>query len=357
MRRAGLLALASLLLLAPSAQAAHDPVGAGTTRLVLDPGFLALMKKNDVKLRAVAPAKLKKGAVAFPVSGGKLDPVSGFGTVEHDGALRLQAGNRSIPIRDLQLKTTQRHSPFSAKVGGSQLKLASAGSIALSRQGFGTRIEVRGLEISAKLATRLAKKLRLRGAIEAGQPLGSALSRAEPQSVRVLAQGRASLAFDPAFQAKLASLFVAVNPIFPVEHPGDFTLPIAGGQMAPDGSAGTLATGGSLEFLQQGGGQVFWAEAGLDLGGATFSAEAEVRPSPPYAGKVGRVAVAGFELQGARIVSQPSDRTVALEGGRLSLAAGTAATFNEVFAKPQGQDGVFVAGETVGSVSFAAKGQ
>ena len=36
---------------------------------------------------------------------------------------------RSIPIKAVQLKTTQRNAPFSAKVGGSQLKLASAKSL------------------------------------------------------------------------------------------------------------------------------------------------------------------------------------------------------------------------------------
>lgn len=357
MKRAALFCLLCLLAVAPAANAAYDPVGSGTTKLVLDPAFLALMKRDGVKLRAVAPAKLKGGAVVFPISGGKLDPTKGFGTLEHEGALRLEADGRSIPIRDLQLKTTQRRSPFSARVGGSQLKLAKAGNLEIARRGFGERIEVRGLTLSPKLATRLAKKLRLRGEIAAGQPFASALSSAQPQTVRVLPEGRASLALDPAFQAKLASLFVAVNPIFPAEHPGDFTLPITGGQIAPDASEGTLVTGGSLELLQQGGGQVFWAEAELDLGAGVLGAEAEVRPSPPYAGKLGRVGIAGLDMGGARIVSQPKARTLAIEGGRLTLGAATAATFNEVFAKPQGKDGTFVPGEVLGSVSFVARGQ
>lgn len=33
------------------------------------------------------------------------------------------------------------------------------------------------------------------------------------------------------------------------------------------------------------------------------------------------------------------------------------ATFNELFAKPQGKDGVFVAGEALGTISFMAQGQ
>jgi hypothetical protein len=37
-------------------------------------------------------------------------------------------------------------------------------------------------------------------------------------------------------------------------------------------------------------------------------------------------------------------------------AAATAASFNEAFAKVQGKDNVFVAGEALGSISFTAQG-
>jgi hypothetical protein len=53
---------------------------------------------------------------------------------------------------------------------------------------------------------------------------------------------------DPAFVNKLNSLFVAVNPIFPAEHPGSFDLPIFGGTISPDGSLGRVETKGSLEI-------------------------------------------------------------------------------------------------------------
>jgi hypothetical protein len=357
MRRAALLLLASLLVFATNANAAYDPVGAGATKLRLDPGFLSALRKSGVKLRAVAPATMRGGTVSFPVSGGKFDPTQGFGTVEHEGALRLEAGGSSLPIRALRLKTTQSQSPFTAKVGGSQLKLARAAKLTVERQGFGERIAVSGLLLSPKLITRLAKKLRIRGALEAGQRLGSATTVAAPETVKVVARNRASLTLDPAFAAKLDSLFVAVNPIFPAEHPGDFTLPIAKGRVAPDGSTGTVFTGGSLELLQLGGGQVFWAEAAFDLGAGEFSAEVEVLPSPPYAGQAGRGGMAGLDLRAARISPQPRTRTIAIEGARLLLSAGAAATFNEVFAKPQGKDSVFVAGETVGSVSLVVQGQ
>jgi hypothetical protein len=360
MRRLSSLAVALLatLCLAPPAQADYDPLGSGQTKLSLDASFLALLKQNGVKLSTVAPAKLQGGTVSFPVSGGKFDPTSARGAVEHEGALVFRAGGKSIPLKALQLKTTQRRSPLSAKVGGSQLKLAQAKSLTVTRSGFGDKVKTSSLTLSSKLATRLGKKLGLKGAFKEGLPLGQALTVASPETATVLAKGKAELTLAPAFAAKLASLFVAVNPVFPAERPGagQFTLPLFGGTIAPDGSQGTIETSGSLELLQLGGGQVFWAEGWLDLATRALSAEAEVRPSPPYAGKLGRLGIAALLGPGA-LAADPRARTVSLSGAPLALDAATAATFNEVFAKPQGRDGVFAAGEALGAVSFIAEGQ
>jgi hypothetical protein len=349
---ATLLALA----VAPSAQATYNPLGSGTTKLTLDQGFLALLMENGVKLSAVAPARLQGKVLTLPVSGGKFDPTDSEGTVEHDGALLFAKGARSIPLKSWQLKTTSLHSPLSVKAGGGQLKLAAAKSLAVSRQGFADKVKVSSLTLSAKVAGRLAKKLQLRNVFKAGQPLGSTLTKANPTTITVLGNGGAELTLAPTIVAKLNSLFVAVNPIFPAEHQGAlFTLPTFGGTISPDATLGSLETQGAIEFLQLGGGQVFWHEPWLDLTDRALSAEVDAEPTPPYPGKVGRIGVAGLLLAGA--VADPKARTVAVSGAALALDPGTAASFNEVFAKPQGRDGVFVAGEALGSVSFVAAGE
>jgi hypothetical protein len=352
------LCLALGLGMASSAGADYDPLASGQTRLVLDRGFLALLGQNGVKLSATAPAKLRGSTVSFPVSGGKFDPTAARGTVEHEGTLILRAGPRNVPIRALQLKTTSKHAPFSAKVGGSQLKLATAKGLEVTRQGFGDKVTTSELTLSSKLATRLAKKLRLRGAFKAGQPLGKSLTAANPATIALLAQNKVELSFAPTFAAKLGSLFVALNPIFGAEHPSGptFTLPIAGGTLAPDASQGTVQSEGSLEFIQLGGGQVFWGEGWLDLAAHTISPELNTQPSPPYAGKAGRLSIASLTL-GAPAAADPRARTVAVSGATAAMDPATAATFNEVFAAPQGKSGVFVAGEAVGTVSFTAQGQ
>jgi hypothetical protein len=349
------LALTSALLLSPSAQADYDPLGSGQTKLTLDKSLLSLLKDNGAKVSAVAPAKLKGGVLTFPVSGGEFDPLSAKGTIEHEGALRFSSKSGSIPLKSLQLKTTQKGAPFSAKAGGGQLKIAKAKSIAVAREGFGEKVKVTKLALSQKLVTRLAKKLGLKGILKAGQPFGSTITKANPETINVLGKGRASLSLDPGFQAKLDSLFVAVNPIFPAEHPGPFTLQIFGGTISLDASQGTIETLGALEFIQLGGGQVFWKEPWLELATKSFSSEGEVLPSPPYAGKQGRIGVAGMG-QGST-AADPSARTVSLQNVPITLSAQMAQSFEEVFAKPQGRSGVFGAGEAVGSLGFVVEGQ
>jgi hypothetical protein len=314
-------ALAALVLSAPFALADYDPLGSGTTKLTLDKGFLTLMRKSGVKLKAVAPAKLKGGVVSFPVSGGKFDPVAARGFVEHAGALVFAAAGRNVPIRAPQLKTTSRHSPFTAKVGGSQLKLATAKSLSVTRLGFADKVRVSSLALSAKLATRLGKKLGLRDVFKAGLPLGKSATQADPLTISLLGKNRVSLTLDPGFQAKLNSLFVAVNPIFPAEHPGPFTLPIFGGTIAPDAGQGRVETQGSLEFIQLGGGQIFWAEGALDLTGASFTPELNLLPSPPPGGKLGAQGVTSLSLPAAAWPSNGRTRKYIIEGSRESRSS------------------------------------
>ncbi|HVY95892.1 MAG TPA: hypothetical protein VHA54_02920 [Solirubrobacterales bacterium] len=346
--------VALALLGTSSARADYDPVGSGRTLIVLDKGFLSLLKRNGVKLRAAAPATLRGSVLTLPATGGRFDPTSLRGTVEHEGALVLAKGARSIPIKAFHLKTTQKHQPFSVKVGGGQLKLGVAARLTVKRLGFGDEVAVSELAISQKVATRLAKKLHLKGVLAAGTPFGSSRTEALPQMVTVLDQGRVSLAFDPGFEAKLKSLFVAVNPIFPGERPGPFTLAIFGGKLAPDAAAGTMQTEGGIEFLQLAGGQAFWSELWLEADGRALSAEVDAEPSPPYAGKVGRTQIGTLSLGPATADAQARTITAA---GSLTLSPALAASFNDLFAKPQGRDGVFSAGETVGTVGFTAQVQ
>jgi hypothetical protein len=341
------------LLTAPSAGAAgYDPVASGSTTLTLAPSFVHLLHSSGVKLEGKGGVRVRGAAISFPLSGGKLEPVEAKGTIEHAGQLVFRSGNRKLPLKALQLKTTRATSPFAAKLGGGQLKLSTAAKLTSARKGFGTFFKTSGMLLSAKAATRLDKKLGLKGVFEAGQQFASATTAVEPATVGLAASGKVELSIDPGFAAKLGSLFVAVNPIFPAEHPGAFTFPIGGGVLAPDGSSGSLQTTGAIELLQLGGGQVILREPFAELGSASaISAEAELLPSPPYPGKLGRMPA--FALSGGAFSAEPAARTLALSAAAVALTAGTAAQLNEAFAKPQGKADVFAAGEALGTLTFA----
>ena len=342
------------LLLAPAAHAASDPVGGGQATLRLSPSFLSFLKRDGIKLSATAPAKLKGKTITLPSEGGLIDPTTAKGKVDEGGAIVFSAAKRRVPLRDIRIQT--KHTPLIAKVGGSQLKVASAPKLSFSRPGFEAKIAIAKLYLTAKLITRLDKKLRPKVPFKEGQLLGSATSLTRPLTTTIEEGGKATLVFDSSFVAKLQALEpkVSLNPVFPAEHEGpSFTFPIIrGGAIAPDGSRGTLRTGGEVELLQLGGGQVLWHEPWLDLGAKALTVEPNVLPSPPFEGKGLRGPIAALG-QGV-VSSDPTKRTITVSGAPLLLEATAAKTLNEALA--QGKE-AFRGGEGLGSISFVAQGQ
>ena len=349
-----LLLIVGVTVISPAAaNATYDPLGSGTTNLTLDKRFAGLLHRNGVKLLGVQGATRRGRSYTLPVSGGTLDPTTGQGEIDNEGTLVFQRGARRVPLRHLVVKT--KREPLIAKVGGGQLKLAAAKRTGFSRQGFGSTFAADGLRLSAKLATRLAKKLRLRGAFRAGQPFAALRSSAQPLSTAILPAGRATFAPDPTFLAKLDANFISLNPVAPAERsPGPlFSFPIiGGGSLAPDASLGTLRTGGAVEFLHLGSGQLFWTEPWFDLGLHNVLAEVEIEPTPTFPGKLGQVPV--LDLHPVAAASAAATRTISVTGSTLTLQPATAAYFNQAFVAGEP---VFAPGELVGYLTFTAQAQ
>jgi hypothetical protein len=355
MRRLTATTLLFLLVIAPLANATYDPIGSGTTRLTLDSSFLSFLKAEGVTIKAKAPAKRVGRTIVLPVPSGRWDPTLAKGEIEQEGAIVFAKGNGSLPLRKVELKA--KRTPFFAKVGGSQLKVASAKSVASGREGFGNSFSAKGLALTQKVATRLNKKLRTGKAFKEGQLLGALKSKTQPQLVTILPQGQATITPDPAFLAKLKSLFVSLTPISPAElFPGPVLhFPIAaGGQIAPDASEGMLRTGGAIELLQLGAGQVFHKEYWFDLSAKQALAEVDVEPTPAFPGKLGQIGVFDLDMARASVASDPKSRAISVTSAPLTLQAQTAQTFNQAFGEGKA---VFAAGEAFGVVSFGAVGQ
>ena len=351
--RALLAAALAFGLFAPSAEAVeYDPVASGTTTFTLAGSFSKLLASHHVSVQARGGAKRRGRAIVLPASGGEFEPLRGTGTIESEGTIVFVAGNRKVPLRAISFKA--KPSPFYAKVGGGQLKVARAGKVSYKREGFGIGFTATGLRLSAKVATRLDKKLRLGKAIASGQQIGTMVSRAAPATVHLLARNRVSLALDSSFVAKLNKLFVSVNPVAPAELGAGPTLsfPIAlESVLAPDGAGGLIKTEGSVELLQLGSAQIFWRELSLESSLATLSSEVDLEPSPPKAGKLAQAPL--LSLKGGQIFADPTARTISLTGGTATLTAATAEQLNASFVEGKP---TFAAGETAGTVSYIAQG-
>jgi len=349
----GALALIASLAIASSASAAYDPIGSGQTKLTIDNSFSSFLKQEGISLTAKAGAKRKGKSITLPVTSGNVDPTIGKGEIGNQGTIAFQGERGKVPLRNLTVKA--KRDTLIAKVGGSQLKVASSDKRSSVRSGFGTKYTAKALKLTAKVATRLNKKLRPETPFAQGQTIGTLITNAQPQLITILERNRAQVALDPAFASKMDSLFVSINPIFPAEHPGGptFTFPVIGGsQLAPSGSEGTLRTGGQVEMLQLGAGQVFWNELWLDFATKVDSAEVDIEPAPAFPGKLGRVGV--LDLGPTSVTSDPKARTISVSGAPLTLTAATAQSFNEAFAEGKA---AFAAGEAFGAVSFTAQGQ
>ncbi len=332
-----------------TARAAYDPVGSGTTRLVLDKAFASLLAQHQIRLLARGAQKEKGRAILLHASGGLVDSKLGAGTVESEGVLVFVAGHRKVLLRHVAFKA--KRAPLWAKVGGGKLKLAYGAKLGFQRSGFGVAFNARGLRLTAKAATRLSKKLRLRGVFKAGQLIGTLKVQVAPATVHLENQGRLSLALDPTFFGKLNNLFVAVNPISPAELSAGPTLSFPIGLesvLAPDGSDGVIKLGGSVELLQLGNAQVFWRELWLEPGLSSLLAESDYEPSPPHAGKQPQIGLLSL-LPGAQVRSNPTALTISVTGQRAVLDAATAAGLNEAFTSGSS---TFFPGELVGTISF-----
>jgi hypothetical protein len=344
------LAAVFVLVISGTARAGYDPVARGVTKITFSHQFDATLADHGVKIR-VHEGQRHGDELVLPAQGGEIDPRLGTGTVESKGAILLQAGNRKVIFRQVTFKA--KRAPLYAKVGGGQLKLATGARLTSKRSGFGATFAAMDLRLTAKLATRLNKKLRLGRALHAGQPFADVAAQAQPTTVHLQPQGRFYLSVAPAFAAKLNQLFVSLNPIAPAELTAGPTLSFPVGQestLSPDAEAGTIKLEGQAELLQLGHAQVFWRELWWEPAIRSLLAETDSEPAPPRPGAQPQAPL--LDVQGNGIVtSNPSSRTIDATGQLVALTPSAAASLNDAFAE---SGSVFAAGETVGAVSFHA---
>lgn len=386
---AGLLAAAlfALLVLAPFASAAPDPLASGSTTVTLKQGFVKSLKNRGVTIKRISPAKLKGAKATFRVTGGQLDPTTGVGTVLHSGGLKFKAGKRTAPVKALELNTSKKS--LTAKVAGKKMKLATVAGYSYVRNGFGVNLTIKKLKLTGSAANRLNKKLGYTGkggkgkSSAASKPfkgnrlIGSAGAETQPLTVTVLPGGDVAFAANATTLGKLAKVQVKIETIPPTSSPalGLYGFPITGGTISPAGTGGVVQSAGGVRLIQD-----LEPEPGkklttvITLGGFFVDLEAKtatvevVTASNASAelnqGPLGRSSVA--DLAVLAVAADPSTRIVGINASSTlqPIAAKVLNAFVDIYKAaepspliPDVSPESINSGEPLGTFSFAAQTQ
>jgi hypothetical protein len=327
-------ALFALLAFAPLASAAPDPVGSGSATVTLNKGWTKYLKTFGIKVLKVSPAKLKGQKLTLKVSGGELDPTNGAGTVKLSGGLKFKAGKKSATVKNLVIDTSKKS--LTAKVAGKKMKLASIGGYSFARNGFGVNLTIKKLKLTSKAAKQLNKKTGYaKGKPKpfiGGKVIGKAAAEEQPATVTILPGGTVAFNASQETLNKLKDVETEAKVVAPTTEKGfgNFELPITGGSIAPNASAGKVETGGGLilsQVLPTGPSTALETEITLgnffvDFSAKTVSVEVVLKSNATEdlnRGPLGRSSVADLTLTGATVTADPTARTVTVKDASAAL--------------------------------------
>jgi hypothetical protein len=361
--------LVSLLLFASAASAARDPIASGATDLHMKKGFLRKLSNAAITVTGIRSGVTSGNKVGLTVTGGMLDPTNVEGHLEAKGGFKFSLGNRGVPIYNVSVNTVK--GSVYATVAKAHMQLATFATPLVTREGFGANFKANQLVLTEKATRRISNRLGLKGnlRLKAGRVISNLYSSAQPATVTLLPQGNIALTPNAATLAKFAAKGVKVpggiNPIAPAVAPTPATLqfPIAGGSIAPDGSAGTLYTTGGIEIAKKTttlSPTVKLNNMVIDLGAKAATVELEILPTPPFPGATGRASIADLTLPSGSVVANPGTRQISITAAEAKLQAVTATTLNSVFDQPAPEpppSSNFVVGDPFGTFSLVVLAQ
>jgi hypothetical protein len=338
-------AVAAMLVLAPLASAASNPIAKGSTKLTVNSGFNNKAKKAGIKVTALKPATLKGTTATFTVTGGSIEPTTGAGTVTHSGGLKIKWGKKSVALKALEINTSKKS--LTASVGGKKVKFATLGGVSSARLGFGNSISAKSVKLTKAGANALNKALtpkttkvktkvkkngktvdkvktvKTKPAFKANMVLGKTITEVEPTTDNVLATGTLTYAGDSGLFTKLADVGVKIETISPTSVSGTtYSSGISGGTISPLGTSGQVNSAGGIKLVQNIPGTTFsttitLGSIGVELAAKTATVEVngesnvEVEGKKPLnVGNLGRSSIA--DLQITANTPSPATRTLSV---------------------------------------------
>ncbi|MFN8218180.1 MAG: HtaA domain-containing protein [Solirubrobacterales bacterium] len=358
--------LLALLVLAPAALAARDPLGGGGTDYHFKKGFVRKLSNLGVTVSALGNASLTGNKLSQSYLAGKLDPTTGLGYVEQRGGFKLSLGNRGVPVTKVTVNTAK--GIVYATVAKAHMELGTLSELVTSREGFGANVRTVKLTLSEKATRRISNRLGLRGPrrLNPGRVMSNSYTVAQPSTVTLLAKGSASLVGDlgtfSKFGQKGVELPGGITALAPATKPTpvSFEFPITGGTLATDATDGTVATGGGVQIVKKAepfSPTMKLTNIQVDFKARTATVEIELLPNPPLPGTVGRSSIADVTLPAGAVKADPATRTITITGAEAKLQAVAAATLNDVFNQPAGEapaSSNFVVGDPFGKFSLVA---
>jgi hypothetical protein len=342
--------LVALALMPVAARA--DAVDGGSLHLKLNGVLLKTLKREGIRLVALKPATAGKEGVSLPIASGLLDG-SGGGYLFPGGGFALRTGEGTARVRKLVLNTSER--ALRAKVNGREMKLAELAPRQGSFDGFGVDLAIKSMKLTARAASVLNRTLGLQGIFKSGGRLGS-VSAIVHFEILTIHSGEVVLTVDEAFREKLASLEAEVRASGPAQTTGTgpiaISMPLEGGQIAPDASAGVLLGQGG-PFLSQHD-EPFDHTIGflyttVDLDLHVVSGSANYQPSPqqlPFGGSIGTLPTP------IAAQANPDSGEISASSVPVTLHPNFVPVLNEVLGAPKGHPGFFAVGESIGTLAF-----
>lgn len=283
-------AISVLLIAAPAASAAGDPIASGKVSFKVPKGFKKKLKRNRVRMR---PRNFR-----IRPAGSNLDPAAGGGKIRLRGKLRFRGHGKRLVVRRLEMKFGDDGGNIKGRVGGRKLRVfrirSRPGGAETTRVGFGARVSRIHARMTWRLAKRINRKLNLNSLV-GGQRVARLVISEQPKTVQVNggfvyvdiptgylptsllgpnqdpntvaakqpshcigpANGVEVIAGDPNNPARLTTA-LENDPVLgppPAGIAARFRFPVTGGDIAPDAKGGVIQVVGGVR-LQTGSGGV-----------------------------------------------------------------------------------------------------
>lgn len=306
--------VATLAVTAPAGAATTVEVDGGQTTLKVATATANRFQRLEVSIGVNPPARTRRFDSVFPIVGGRIDPATARGTLEHRGSLTILRGPDELTLKGLQIRVG-KSSYVSAKVGGKRVNVFALSVRRVARDGFGTVVKPVKASVTRAAAKAVNGALGVR-ALSSGQAFGKVGVTVEPAQI-ALTGGSTTLAFNAATQATLGQLGVSVAPTAPAstDAAGALEFPVTGGVLDVETASGTIEHGGGISLTA--------AARRVDLTTPTVTFADTPQLGVTYSGAP--IAIADLSVDGEPDVD-PAARTITanITAARLTTTAATA---------------------------------